>query len=73
MNKDFNSTKTLAEISAELRNELTGDYYTIEELRRIYIHIPISEHFCFDNSSKSDLGSEKRMERRKYHRIINVK
>ena len=73
MNKDSNPTKTLAEISAELRRELTGSDYSIVELSRIYLHTNVSEHFCIDNPSKSDIGSAKSIKRRKYHHMVNCR
>ena len=67
MNKELSNNKTLAEISAELRKKFTGSDYSVDELRRIYVHTNISDYFFMDNSSNCDVGSVKK------HSICNIK
>lgn len=72
MEKVLNN-KTLTDISVEFRKELTGSEYSLDALRRIYLHTNVSEHFSVDNPSKSDIGSGRRIKRRKYHHMVNCR
>ena len=59
MNKELSNNKILAEISAELWKKFTGSDYSVDELRRIYVHTNISDYFFFFFSSNCDTGSVK--------------
>ena len=48
--------------AVELRQELTGNSYGIEELQRIFIRTRVAMCFVDDNMSNSDFGSDKRIE-----------
>lgn len=69
MNKELSNNKTLTEISAELRKKLTGSDYSVDELRRIYVHTNISDYLFMVNSSNCDTGSVKKHSRCKIKRI----
>lgn len=68
-----NEGKTLADISAELRDYITGSNYSVEELRRIYTKTDISDNFCMDNHSNCDTGSSYKEEQGPVKKLVSNK
>lgn len=64
--------RSLADISMELRETITGSPYSLDELRRIFINTNVTSYFKFDNKFKCDMGQDKKLTKVNDHKIVRT-
>ena len=62
------TNNSLVEKAVEMRQELTGTYFGVEELMRLFLYTPVSDYFIKDNINQCDSGSIQKVLRKVSHR-----